>query len=533
MRIKMPDASKTPYGEQPKGSKGVKKGAIYMKMDGKYIDERCRFARGYLMEQDIARAAAKEIYNTIKRRIYDYMISPSGGSGISNSELKSMVMDEIKRLLAQKYMVNNVSPPVIPARLISKGDMSWGESKGYRYERPGGKESPEKVAAQAMMDAKEQIDKLREILERIQKEPLLMQRVDRVTEDGKFAFVKKMSQDIRIEACPDLKRGDEVLLHPKSMQIVEHIGRPPLKASRFLPSKFPDITWDDIGGLEEAKRDMIEAIEMPHKHKEMFKRYKKRPIKGILLSGPPGCGKTMLGKAAANALCSIYGKTAKKSGFMYIKGPEILDRFVGATEEIIRDIFDDAKRHKEENGYPAIVFIDEADAVLAARGTRSVGIGNTIVPAFLTEMDGLDDSAAIVILASNRPDVLDPAVIRDGRIDRKIEIGRPCKNNASIILEAALKGVPMKRGLSKKEYAHGIADIIYRDNVFVRNGILMRDIISGAMLVGIIDLAVSHAIDREINGLKPKGLSEEDAEYAVSRQICSNIEQQNHLQGVA
>jgi len=93
--------------------------------------------------------------------------------------------------------------------------------------------------------------------------------------------------------------------------------------------------------------------------------------------------------------------------------------------------------------------------------------------------------------------------------------------------------VPMKRGLSKKEYAHGIADIIYRDNVFVRNGILMRDIISGAMLAGIIDLAVSHAIDREINGLKPKGLSEEDAEYAVSRQIRSNIEQQNHLQGVA
>ena len=497
MRIKMPDASKTPYGAQPKGSLGVKKGAIDMGVrESQFLDSKIKYIQELLMDRDVDMLSRGFVGTSARPALVKRLDSPSG-------------MEESMRAL---------------------GAGGWGSIGGIVVPE---KKDTEKVAAQAMLDAKEQIEELREILERIQKEPLLMQRVDRVTEDGKFAFVKKMSQDIRIEACPDLKRGDEVLLHPKSMQIVEHIGRPPLKASRFVPSKFPDITWDDIGGLEEAKRDMIEAIEMPHKHKEMFKRYKKRPIKGILLSGPPGCGKTMLGKAAANALCSIYGKTAKKSGFMYIKGPEILDRFVGATEEIIRDIFDDAKRHKEENGYPAIVFIDEADAVLAARGTRSVGIGNTIVPAFLTEMDGLDDSAAIVILASNRPDVLDPAVIRDGRIDRKIEIGRPCKNNASIILEAALKGVPMKRGLSKKEYAHGIADIIYRDNVFVRNGILMRDIISGAMLAGIIDLAVSHAIDREINGLKPKGLSEEDAEYAVSRQIRSNIEQQNHLQGVA
>jgi hypothetical protein len=240
---------------------------------------------------------------------------------------------------------------------------------------------------QGLNAAKETIKELSEILERVQKEPLILYTVDRLSKDNKHAYVKKGETDLRIEACKDLKKGDEVLLHPKTFQIVERLGKPPLEASRFAPDTIPDVKWDNIGGLAEAKADLIEAVELPHKNKGLFEYYGKKQIKGILLAGPPGCGKTMLGKAAANSLATIYGKENARTGFLYVKGPEILNQYVGQTEQTIREMFEDARRHKVEHGYPAIIFLDEADAILATRGTRNVGIGNTIVPMFLTEMD--------------------------------------------------------------------------------------------------------------------------------------------------
>jgi proteasome ATPase len=405
------------------------------------------------------------------------------------------------------------------------------QRQAYMY-TPGPPKPETPPSVEALKDAKDQIDELTEVLERIQKEPLMLQKVDRISPDKKWCYVKKMNMELRVEAVKDLKRGDEVLLHPKSLQIVEHLGKPPLEASKFCPNKIPDITWDDIGGLEDAKADMIEAIEMPLLHDELFKRYNKRLIKGIMLSGPPGCGKTMLGKAAANSIARIHKTKAAKTGFMYIKGPEVLNKFVGETEETIRDIFDDAKRHKEEHGYPAIIFIDEADAILATRGSRVNGLGATVVPAFLTEMDGLDDSAAIVIIATNRPDVLDPAIVRDGRIDRKIEIPRPDEKNASIIIQHALKGVPLQKGISIETFADAVAEIAYADDRMVGDQKL-RDIINGAMLVGIIDIAVSNAIRREIAGKGRKGLQEEDIMFAIARQQHHNKDQSNYLEKAA
>lgn len=292
-------------------------------------------------------------------------------------------------------------------------------------------------------EAKKVIEEQNEILTRIQKEPLIVHTIDRVSKDGKFTYYKKGEQEIRIEAPKDLKRGHEVLLHPKTFQIVEYLGFPPLEASEFAPSKIPDTTWDDIGGLEDAKRDIQEAIELPFKEKELFAYYNKRPIKGILLSGEPGCGKTLLAKAAANSLAKLHNAESVRTGFLYVKGPEILNMCVGATEQTIRNIFIDASRHLKEHGYPAIVFIDEADAILATRGQRLSGIGNTIVPAFLTEMDGLEESSAIIMLATNRPDVLDPAIIREGRIDRKIHVPRPSKVNALNIVSKCLAKFPI------------------------------------------------------------------------------------------
>jgi SpoVK/Ycf46/Vps4 family AAA+-type ATPase len=387
-----------------------------------------------------------------------------------------------------------------------------------------------------LVEAQEKIKELTGILEQIQKEPTILYRIERLSKDRKFCYVKKQDTELRVEAVKNLMEGDEVLLHPKTFQIVEHLGRPPLEVSKFSPANPPNVTWDDIGGLEEAKRDMIEAIEMPHKYKELFKAYHKRPIKGILLSGPPGCGKTMLGKAAATCLSTIYGKESARTGFLYVKGPEILNMYVGATEAAIRDLFFDAERHAEENGYPAVIFIDEADAILAERGSRTVGIGNTIVPAFLTEMDGLESSSAIVILATNRPDVLDPAIVRDGRIDRKISVTRPTLQSATDILRMSLKNVPLESAFTLETLAEDLAQAIYSDELYVTDDKLLRDVVNGAMLAGVVDLAVSTAIHRDIDAgkrTKSTGLNDKDCLVAINRMVRMTKDLKHDMQEAA
>lgn len=375
----------------------------------------------------------------------------------------------------------------------------------------------EVTSYQQFQEAKEIIEKQNETLERIAKDALVLHTVNRVSKCGKYTYVEKNGMELRIEAPEGLERGHEVLLHPKTMQIVESLGYPPLEASRFSPSKVPSITWDDIGGLQQAKADMIEAIEMPHKYKELFTQYKKRPVKGILLSGAPGCGKTMLGKAAANALARIYGEESARTGFLYVKAPEILNRYVGQTETTIRDLFIDANRHYEEHRYPAIIFIDEADAVLATRGSRNIGIGNTIVPAFLTEMDGLEGSTAIVILATNRPDILDPAIIREGRVDRKVHVDRPDFENAKIIARLNLEKFPIDAAYDIDNLAEGMATELFSSTRHVNDRKRLRDIISGALIATCVDLAVSSAIHRDVLTGECSGVGPDDVLAAVQR----------------
>lgn len=391
---------------------------------------------------------------------------------------------------------------------------STDDAEAFRRRR-----GPDKARAE-LLEAADKIKEMTEILQRVQEEPLILYRINRLTKDKKHCFVEKQGVELRIKACDNLKAGDEVLLHPKTYQIVEHLGRPPLEVSRFAPDAIPNVKWDDIGGLEDAKLDFQEAIELPYKNKELYSFYGKKAIKGILLSGPPGCGKTMLGKAAARALATIHNKESVRTGFLYVKGPEILNQYVGNTEQTIRDMFFDAYRHREEHGYPAIIFLDEADAILAARGTRNVGIGNTIVPQFLTEMDGLEESGAIVIIATNRPDVLDPAIVRDGRIDRKVSVTRPKKENAIDILTMNLNKIPLQEGLTIEGIAAEVAEEMYDADLYVTDELRLRDCINGAMLANCVNLAVSSAIRRDMGAdLKKKGsgVSLDDFKTAVER----------------
>lgn len=269
------------------------------------------------------------------------------------------------------------------------------------------------------------------------------------------------------------------------------------------PKPRPVVKWDDIVGQAEAKTAMREAIEGATKHAELYKKYGRRPTKGVLLFGPPGNGKTMLGKAAASAMAEMHGQSGQETGFIYLKGPEIQDPWFGGSAKKIRDLFLKAKRHKDQHNYPAVVFIDEAESVLGVRG-RS-GASDITVPPFLIEMDGLDECSAIVILATNRPNSLDPAVVREGRIDRKVFVDRPTREDALAFFEKGLAGRPLAENpeVVASEAVRTLYDpqhVLYR--IELQDGttktVTLGHFASGAQVTYLIDAAATLAIEREI-----------------------------------
>jgi proteasome-associated ATPase len=331
-----------------------------------------------------------------------------------------------------------------------------------------------------------------------------------------------------------IEEGDRVLLDSSySIVLINH--RKP--APRFTFTETTNVTWDDIGGLAEAKQSMIEAIEFPIIHAEQYGFYGKKPIKGAMLYGPPGCGKTMLAKATATSLSKLHKGASAKTGFIYVKGPEILDKFVGVAEANVRGLFQQARKHKQEHGYPALIFIDEADAILGIRGSGiSSDIERTVVPMFLAEMDGLDDSGAIVLLSTNRPDTLDPAIVRDGRIDRKIKVTRPDAESVVDVFKLHLRGVPFHNGYSTEDVAVAGRNALFAEEkklfeIHVVNGhervlpLKLGHICNGAMVAGIVDQATSIALHRDIKkGGKPGGVTLQDMAQAVDRVYEQNLD---------
>jgi len=339
-----------------------------------------------------------------------------------------------------------------------------------------------------------------------------------------------------------VKQGDEVRVDAQYRMALELMGRP--EGGGHYLEEVPELPWEKVGGQQNAIRAIRDAIELPLLHPGLFGRFEHQRPKGFLLHGPPGCGKTLIGKATAYNLAAQLGMRVggeARGCFMHIKGPEVLNMWVGESERIVREIFS-AAREKRREGWLPILFIDEAESILGTRrATRHSSILSTLVPMFCTEMDGIDSlGEVVVILASNRPDLIDPAILRPGRIDRKIKVERPGRDGAAEIFRIYLRAsLPYEAGLlGEHGGAEGARDWLVERvvercfersersrfvEVVMRSGkreVLSRgDLLSGALIASIVERAKGRAIRRALAG-GGEGLEEEDllealdAEYA-------------------
>jgi proteasome-associated ATPase len=344
----------------------------------------------------------------------------------------------------------------------------------------------------------------------------------------------------------EIKGGDEVRLDASGRLAVELF--PQKEAKDYWIEEIPETPWSAVGGQQEAIRLVKETIELPLIHPELFARFDKKPVKGILLYGPPGCGKTLLGKAIASNLTKEYSKRVGhevKECFMHISGPKILNMWLGETERIVREIFA-AARAKAKEGQLVVIFMDEAESVLRTRsGGRYLNISNTVVPQFCAELDGMVELANVVlILTSNRPDYIDPAVLRPERIDRKVKVVRPdraaSRDILAIYLSARLPVDPneseahggdecARTALVESTLAH-----LWREQSeteFLRihkvNGITevlhWKDLVSGALLKSVVDRAKDTAIRRAISEPTANhGIRESDLHQAVEQEFREN-----------
>jgi proteasome-associated ATPase len=361
-------------------------------------------------------------------------------------------------------------------------------------------------------------------------------------EHGMQAVVLQRCQDLMKET---LKVGDEIRVDPNYRVAIEVLSQS--KSEEYYLETVPELPWEKVGGQEEALSAIKDAIELPLLHADLFAKFQHQTPKGFLLYGPPGCGKTLIGKATAyNLTRQLKEKTGEdmQQFFMHIKGPEILNMWVGESERMVREIFATA-REKRKEGFLPFVFIDEAESIL---GTRRAGryssVLSTLVPMFCTEMDGIESlNEVVIILASNRADLIDPAILRPGRIDRKIKVDRPDREAAREIYRIYLSedlpydpelirrtgGVPQAVSLLidkvvEAQFSHRdenrFLDVILRSGK--RDTLFRGDLVSGAIIASIVERTKELAIKRAINSRQEEGISESDLLLSLNTEYAEN-----------
>ena len=341
-----------------------------------------------------------------------------------------------------------------------------------------------------------------------------------------------------------MRSGDTVLIDTRAGIVLERLPRP--EVEELILEEVPDVSYADVGGLDEQIEQITDAVELPFLHGALFADYDLPAPKGVLLYGPPGCGKTLIAKAVAN---SLAGKVAEVSGdrearsfFLNIKGPELLNKYVGETERQIRLVFQRA-REKSEEGWPVIVFFDEMESLFRTRGSGiSSDIESTIVPQLLAEIDGVEALRNVIVIgASNREDLIDPAILRPGRLDVKIKIERPDAEAATAIFARYLKpdlpiapemvetvggGDPAKavQGMIERaaEEMYSADEASQFLEVTYQNGdkevMYFRDFASGAMIESVVRRAKKLAIKREIAG-GGRGIGAEDLLASIRQEF--------------
>jgi len=342
-----------------------------------------------------------------------------------------------------------------------------------------------------------------------------------VMDDGIRAVVVGRGDEERVCELADglrgtrLRSGDMLRLDGRSNLLLERLQRP--EVEDLLLEEVPDISYADIGGLDTQIEAIADAVELPFLYQDLFAEHRLPAPKGILLYGPPGCGKTLIAKAVANSLAKKVadkmGEGKGRSYFINIKGPELLNKYVGETERQIRLVFQRA-REKSEEGWPVIVFFDEMDSMFRIRGSGiSSDMESTIVPQLLAEIDGVEGLRNVIVIgATNREDLIDPAILRPGRLDVKIKIERPNAVAATQIFAQYLTDeIPIAQAESVPEMIEATVEEMYRDDesnrfleVTYQNGdkeiLYYMDFASGAMIENIVRRAKKLAIKRVIGG---------------------------------
>src|ERR1700758_2264615 len=362
------------------------------------------------------------------------------------------------------------------------------------------------------------------------------------SEHGLQSMVLQRSADL---AHSTLKSGDEVRVDSNYRMALEMLSS--TKSQEHYLDTVPELPWERVGGQEAALQAIKDAIELPLLHPDLFEKFHHATPKGFLLYGPPGCGKTLIGKATAYNLTRQLGEktgTEMREYFMHVKGPEILNMWVGESERMVREIFATAREKRKESFMP-FLFIDEAESILGTRrASRHSNILSTLVPMFCSEMDGIDSlNDVVIILASNRADLIDPAILRPGRIDRKIKVDRPDREAAREIYGIYLAedlpydpelvkrtgGIPqavshlidkvVEAQFSRKE-ENRFLDVILRSGK--RDTLYRGDLVSGAIIASIVERAKELAIKRAINSTLEEGISESDLLLSLNTEYSEN-----------